>query len=135
MKIKIRKNGSALLITVFAVAMLAALVMGMLQITTEEIMLMQNNLYAAEATATAEAGLNDAFAQIWDDPNCITTFPFTTPFNGGSYTVSSEGVLPDPNIISEATTAEGFVARVKADITIKDVTPYVIMIDELRTNE
>ncbi len=135
MKIKTRKNGSAFLMTVFAVAMLSALVMGMLQISTEEILIMQNQIHAAEATATAEAGINDAFAQIWEDPNAIDTFPITNPFNGGTYTVSVEGVLPDPNIISEAVTADNFIARVKADITIKDAAPYVIRIDKLRINE
>ena len=52
---------------VFVAALLSAVVMGMLEINTEEIQLMQNGVYAAEALAVAEAGLNDAFAQIRQD--------------------------------------------------------------------
>ena len=135
MKISLKNNGSVLLLTVFTVAMLSALVVGILQITTEEIQLMQNHIYAAEATATAEAGLNDAFAQIRVDPNCVSGMSIGESFNGGSYSVTSEGALPDPNIISEGTSSQGYVARVKADITVKDTTPYVIRIDNLRVNE
>jgi len=121
---------------VFVVALLSALVMGMLQMNTEEIQLMQNHIYAAEALAIAEAGLNDAFAQIGEDSSCIDDFPFTESFNGGSYTVSAEGSLPDPNIISESTTLQGFVAEVKAEITVAASGPlYVIRIDSLRINE
>ena len=42
-----------MLMVVFIVALLSTVVMGMLQINTEEIQLMQNHIYAAEALATA----------------------------------------------------------------------------------
>ncbi len=129
-------NGSVFLIVVFAVAMLSVLTIGILEMHTEEIQLMQNQVNAVQALATAEAGLNDAFARIRQDSSCIDDFPFTESFNGGSYTVSAvEGSLPDPNIISEGTTSQGFVARVKADVTIGTSSPYVIRIDSLRINE
>jgi Tfp pilus assembly protein PilX len=122
--------------TVFVVALISALVIGMLQINTEEIQLMQNQVWAAQALAVAEAGLNDAFARIREDSSCSDDFPFTESFNGGSYNVSAEGSLPDPNIISEGTTSQSFVARVEADITVSTSgPPYIIRIDNLRINE
>ena len=128
---KLRNNGSVLLMTVFVVALLSALVMGMLQINTEEIQLMQNNIYAAEATSTAEAGLNDALAQIRANDGWSTGFTDKS-FNGGSYTV----VVSGSTITSTGTSAKEFVSRLEADITIASAgPPYVIRIDSLRINE
>jgi Tfp pilus assembly protein PilX len=135
MKIIRRNNGSVLIVVIFVIAFLSAVTIGILQMNTEEIQLMQNQVYAAQALATAEAGLNDAFARIRADSNSIDDFPFTESFNGGSYDVSAEGSLPDPNIISEGTTSQGFTAIVKADVTIGTSSPYVIRIDNLRINE
>lgn len=133
MKVELEDDGVALLIVVFVIALLAAVAMGMLQLNTEDIQLVQNQINAAQAIATAEAGLNDSFSRIrqGSDPNISST-----SFNGGSYTVSAEGSLPDPNIISEGTTAQGFKARVKAEITVGGTSPNIIIrIDKLRVNE
>ena len=135
MRLGFRNNGSVLLITIFVVALLAALVMGMLQLNTEEIQVMRNQIYASEVLAIAEAGLNDAFARIREDSSCISGFPFTESFNGGSYTVTAQGSLPDPNIVSTGTSSQGFVAGVGADITVGSSSPYIIRIDNLRVNE
>ena len=123
-----------LLIAIFVIALLAALVMGMLQINTEEIQLMQNQVYAAGALATAEAGLNDAFSEIRVDPNWTTGFT-GEPFNGGTYDVNVTGTLPNRTITSTGTSSQSFVARVEADVTIGTSSPYVIRIDNLRINE
>ena len=72
MKVKVKNNGMVFLITVFVIALLAVLTMGILQMNTEEIQLMQNQIYAAEALVTAEAGLNDAFAEIRADDDAIS---------------------------------------------------------------
>ena len=125
-----RNNGSVMLIAIFAIALLSALVMGMLQMNTEEIQLMQNQIYAAEALATAEAGLNDAFSELRVDPNWSAGFT-DKGFNGGSYTVD----VNDSTITSAGTSSQGFVGRVEADITIGSTSPYVIRIDNLRINE
>jgi hypothetical protein len=125
----LRNNGSVLLMTVFVIALLSALVMGMLQMTTEEIQLMQNQVWAAQALATAEAGLNDALARIrlGNDPNISGE-----PFNDGLYTVVVDG----STITSTGTSAQDFVARVQADITVGGSgPPYIIRIDNLRINE
>ncbi len=134
MKVELKNNGSALLVVVFVIALLSAVVMGMLQLNTEEIQLMHNQINAAQAIATAEAGLNDAFAEIREDSSWSTGFTDKS-FNGGSYTVSVEGALPDPNIVSTGTSPQGFVARVEADITTGTTSPYIIRIDNLRINE
>jgi Tfp pilus assembly protein PilX len=128
MKVELKNDGSVLLITVFVIALLSAVVMGILQLNTEEIQLMRNQIYATQAVTTAEAGLNDALFRIREgsDPNISDEF-----FNGGSYTVVASG----NTITSTGTTAQGFVARVEADITTGVTSPYIIRIDNLRINE
>lgn len=124
-------SGSVLLMTVLVVALLSAIVMGILQMNTEEIQLMQNQVYAAEALATAEAGLNDALAQIRGDSAWISGFT-NKPFNGGLYTVA----VNSSSITSTGTSSKGFVARVEADITVASGgPPHLIRIDNLRINE
>ena len=135
MKAKLKNNGSVFLMTIFVIALLAALTVGILQMNTEEIQLAQNQIYAAEAMAVAEAGLNDAFARIREDSSCISGFPFTESFNGGSYSVTSGNSLPKPSIVSTASSSRGFVARVEADITVGGSAPHLIRIDQLRINE
>ena len=126
-----------LLIAIFAIALLAVLTMGILQMNTEEIQLMQNQIYAAGALATAEAGLNDAFSEIRTDSSWTTGFT-DKAFNGGSYDVNVTGTLPNRTITSEGTSSQGFIARVEADVTIGQNTGqsfYAIRIDNLRINE
>ena len=134
MRPKLGKNGSVLLITIFVVALLSAITIGILQINTEEIQLMRNQIRAAEALATAEAGLNDAFAEIRADPNWIAGFT-DKAFNGGLYTGAVTGTLPNRTITSTGTSSQGFVAKVEADITVGSSSPYIIRIDSLRINE
>jgi len=131
-----RNNGSVLLITIFVIALLSALVIGMLQMNTEEIQLMQNQIYAAQTLVTAEAGLNDAFSELRDDDEWVG--PLTNePFNGGLYNVSVTGALPNLTIESEGISAQGFVARVRADVTVdtSDSSDHAIRVDNLRVNE
>ena len=132
-----RHNGAVFLIVVFAIALMATITVGILVMTTEELQLMRNQLYAANAMCTAEAGLNDAFAQIRTDPNWTPDASYTNKsFSSyGTYTVTYEGALPDPNIISTGVSPEGYTARVKAEVTIGTIAPYVIRIDKLRVNE
>ena len=124
-----RYNGSVLLIAVFATALLSIVVAGMLQLNTEELQLMQNQVYAAQAIAVAEAGLNDAFSEIRLDSNWNTGFT-DKPFEGGSYTVDVNG----STITSTGMSPQGYIARVEADITIGSTSPYVIRIDQFRIN-
>ena len=103
--------GSVLLVVVLLVALLAAVVMGHLQINTEEIQLVQNHVGGAEAIALAEAGLNDALAQLRRDPAWRAGYA-DKPFGGGSYTVVVDG----STVTTTALTARGFVAKVQAEI-------------------
>lgn len=132
MKTKLQNNGSALLLVVFLASLMSVLVIGILQINTEELQLMRNQMYAAEAQATAEAGLNHALAEIRTDDEWDTGFTGTA-FNGGSYTVD---VKKKKEIESTGTSAQGFVARIEAEITVgTSGPPYIIRVDELRINE
>jgi len=134
MEVGFRNNGTALLITVFVVALTSAVVIGMLHVITEEVQVMRNQIYSAEALATGEAGLNDAFAELRADSSWTTGFT-DKGFNGGSYTVTVSGSLPNLTVESTGTSAQGFGARVAADTTIGTSSPYIIRIDELRINE
>ena len=134
MKVGFRSNGTALLLTVFVVALASAVVIGMLHVITEEIQVMRNQIYSAEALAIGEAGLNDAFAEIRADSSWTTGFT-DKAFNGGSYTVTVSGSLPNLTIESTGTSAQGFAARVASDTSIGTSSPYIIRIDELRVNE
>ena len=134
MKTRIRNSGSAFLLVVFVTALLAVLVAGMLQMNTEEIQVMRNQIYAAEALAIAEAGLNDAFAEIRADDEWDEGFD-DKPFAGGSYDVDVDEDLPNLTIVSEGTSSQGFVARVAADITVGSTAPYAIRIDNFRIND
>lgn len=122
-----------MLLTVFMVALLSAVVIGMLQINTEEIQLMQNHVYAAQAFAAAEAGLNEAFAQL--RANSSWAGAANVPFNGGAYTVTVAGSLPTLTLTSLADSAEGFQAKAEADVTVSTTGPYIVRVDQLRINE
>jgi hypothetical protein len=115
--------------------MLSVLTIGILEMHTEEIQLMQNQVNAAHAVAVAEAGINDAFAEIRDDSSWTTGFTGKSFPGYGTYTVAVTGTLPNRTIISTATTSQGFTARERADITIGNSSPCVIRIDNLRLNE
>jgi type II secretory pathway component PulK len=134
MDIKQRNKGSVLLMTIFVIALVSALVMGILQVSTEEIKLMQNQVYAAGALAIAEAGLNDAFAQIRSDRDWDDGFD-NKSFEGGRYAVDVTGTLPNLTIESRGTSSQGFVANLEANVTVSDDYPYIIRIDSLRINE
>ncbi len=134
MKVKRKNNGSVLLIAIFTIALLSAVVMGILQINTEEIQLMYNSINAARAMAVAEAGLNDAFAQIRADSAWSAGFD-NKSFDGGSYTVTVTGTSPNLTILSTGTCPQGFVARVQAEVTLGSSAPYIIRVDKLRINE
>jgi hypothetical protein len=134
MKMRMKNNGAVFLIVVFAIALFTTITVGILVMTTEEVQLMQNQLYAAQATCTAEAGLNGAFAQIRANSSWATGFT-NTSFNGGSYTVTVTGTLPNRTITSTGTSSQGYVGRMAADVTIGTSSPYKIRIDALRINE
>ena len=125
-----RYKGSVLLLAIFVIALLGALAAGMLQLSTEEIQIVRNQICSAEALATAEAGLNDAFSQLRTDSSWNAGF-VDKAFNGGSYTVDVNNLT----ITSTGTTSDAFVGRVEADITIGSASPYIIRIDNLRINE
>jgi len=103
--------GSVLLVVVVLAALLAAVVTGHLQVNTEEIQLVQNYTGGAEALAIAEAGLNDALAQLRRDASWADGF-VDKPFEAGSYTVVVEG----STVRSTAVTSRGFVARMEAEV-------------------
>jgi hypothetical protein len=105
------RSGSVLLVVVVLVALLAAVVMGHLQINAEEMQLEQNHLGGVQSLALAEAGLNDALAQLRRDPGWNVGFT-DKPFDGGTYTV----VVQAGTVTSTAVTSRGFLARIEAGV-------------------
>ena len=134
MEVRAKNYGTVMLIAIFAIALLSAIVIGMLEMNTEELQLMRNQIFSVYAIAIAEAGLNDALAEIRSDDTW--TMGFTNkPYNNGLYTVAVAGSLPNRTLTSTGTSSQGFLARVEADITVGNSSPYVIRIDNLRINE
>lgn len=130
MKTSHENMGSVLLIVVLLVALLAATVVGHLEINTEEIQVMQNHIGGAQALTTAEAGLNDALAQLRLDSGWHSGY-VDKQFDGGSYTV----VVNGSTIRSTGTTSSGFIAILEAEATLAtDGPPYLIGITKLRIN-
>ncbi len=120
-----RNKGSVILIAVFVIALLTTLVTGILQVNTEELLLMQNQIYSAEAQGIAEAGINDAFAELRADATWVAGFA-DKAFAGGSYTVKVSGNVPDLTVESIGTSARGFVAKILTQITVSASPPHII---------
>ena len=134
MKVERKNKGSVILLAVFTIALMSTLVIGMLQMVTEEIQLVQNHIYSVQAIAVAEAGLNDAFYELRNDSSWNSGFT-DKAFGGSSYSVTVAGALPNITIESTGTSGQGFMARIAADITIGSSAPYIIRINNSRVNE
>ena len=129
-----KNKGSVFLIVIFVIALMAAVVTGILQINTEQIQLMRNHIGASKAMAISEAGLNDAFSRLRNDPNWTDGFSDKS-FSGGNYSVTVTGTLPELTLTSTGTTAQSYTTNLEADVTVGSESPYVVRIDELRVNE
>ena len=134
-----RAKGSVLVMSVFVIIMVSALVIGILQINLSEVWLTQHRINAAQARAVAEGGLNDALAQIRQDPNWTDGFAdkeltAEEDFAGGQYTVD---VNSNTITVTGSTNEwEGYTAALEAQITVSDGnTPHIIRIDSLKVNE
>jgi Tfp pilus assembly protein PilX len=134
MNIKKNKKGSVLLVSIFVSALFGAMVIGMMQLNTEEAMLANNHIELIKAIAVAEAGLNDAYYEIRQNRNWTAGFT-TKAFGGGSYSVTVAGTLPGLNLVSTGVTGTGYKARVDADITVGGSAPYQITITQVRIND
>ena len=116
---------------VFVVALLSTVVMGMLEINTEDIQVMLNHVFLSEALATAEAGLEDAFMNLRLNKVWVLGFTAKT-FNSGFYTVTVAG----QTVTSVGTTSRGYTASIAADFSATgSSSPYTIKVNALRINE
>jgi len=131
MKTHNRQSGSVMMMTVFVIALLSTLVMGILEMNTVDIQIMQNHVNAVEALMTAQAGLNDALAELRADSGWNDGFTNKT-FNGGTYTVDADNT----EITSTGKTTQGFTAELVAEITVSaSGPPYIVRLDTLRINQ
>lgn len=129
------RRGSAMLLTVFIVALAAALVMGMLQLNTEQTLQLRNQVGLTRAVVIAESGLNDALAQLRGDLDWNEGFE-NKAFGDGRYTVSLGGMPPALTVTSVGRTRDNYTARVEAQITaLNAAPPYRIVIEQLRINQ
>lgn len=152
MKRRLTNIGSILIITIFTIAMLSTLVIGILEVNAEEIQLMQSQVYAAQALALAEAGLNKAFAEIRNDRDWRMAMPTLVELNewgdmwkyghippggeeveDGFYKVGYDGstVLVTAGVRSWY----GYTATLQAQITVSEQYPHIIRVDNLKVNE
>ncbi len=123
------------MLAIFAIALISTIVVGMIEINTEEIQLMKNQINAADALAVAEAGLNRAFYEIRQDPDWDEGFE-NEPFAGrGTYSVEIDGEYPEYTLVCSGSTDQGFSARVEAEVMVGNSSPYRIRIDSYRINE
>ena len=124
-----------MILAVFAIAIITTLAAGMLQLSYEQIQLMQNQLYATEAFEIAQAGLNSALAQIRDDPSWNTGFAASS-FAYGSFTVDVNNTnLPSIIIRSVGTNNKGYSARITANCVVDDEAQPAIRIAKLTVNK
>lgn len=126
-----RQSGSVMVMTVFVIALLSTIVMGILEMNTVDIQIMQNQVSAGEAKMMALAGLNHALDELRADAGWNDGFT-NQAWNGGSYTVDVSGTT----LTSTGKTAAGFSSEVTAEITLSaSGPPYIIRLDEMRTNQ
>jgi Tfp pilus assembly protein PilX len=128
-----RQKGSVMLIAIFVIALMTTLVVGIAQMNTEQIQIIQNQIYATDALCIAEAGLNEAFSELRSNSNWSNNL--NKSYSGGDYTVKVVGNPPYVTITSTGTNSNGFVAKVQANITIGGAGPYIIRIDEYKIND
>jgi hypothetical protein len=138
MRYELKRKGSVFLLSVFVVAMLSTLVIGMLKINSGEIQLIRNQIYASQAMALAEAGLNAALAEMRDNALWQTGFDdvivgSTPGFEGGHYDVEVDG--SKIKITGSVASWQGYTATVQAEVTISADDPHIIRIDSYRINE
>lgn len=134
MLIRKTRKGSVIILVVFATALLAVLVAGIVQLNTEELQIMQNSVNASKALYVAKAGLNDAMSELRSDSDWNAGFA-NKSFGTGSYTVSVTGTVPNLMIETDAVIAAGFNASLEADVTVSQDVPNIVRIDSLRINE
>ena len=134
MKIRKRQNGMIMVLVVFIIAFMTVLVAGMLQNSSEDIQLMQNQINAAVALSVAQAGLNDAFSELRNDNTWTDGFT-NKNYNNGSYNVQITGSSPSITVLSTSASKQGYAAKIEADVTLSETSPYTIRIDSFRINE
>ena len=83
-----------MLIAMFVIALMTTLVIGVIQMNTEEIQLTQNQVYAAQAVCVAEAGLNDALSELRVDSSWTTGFSAKTFWVSVSFVRISRNFAP-----------------------------------------
>ncbi len=126
-------SGSILVLVLFVLAISAALITGMLQLTTEELQQMRNQIGLTRALAVAEAGLHDALAQIRQDSSWNSGFS-DKPFFEDSYSVTVSGSPPTMTLTSTGAVSTGYKARLEAHILAAPQSPHEITIEAIRIN-
>jgi len=131
---KKKRKGSVLLVSVFISVLFGAMVIGIMQLNTEEIMLTNNYIELTRAIEIAQAGLNDAYSCIRQDRNWSAGFTNKT-FDEHMYSVTVSGTLPNRSLVATGLTRAGYKARVQANITVGSSAPYCITITQIRIND
>lgn len=131
--IRLQNRGSVMLLVLFILALSAALVIGMLQLTTEEVLQLRNQIELTRALSVSEAGLNDAYAKIRKDSRWKSGFT-DKKFFEDSYTVTVSGTRPNLTLVSTGMTSSGYSARLVAKIRTDDNPPHSITVQSIQIN-
>lgn len=120
------RRGAVLLMTVFIIALGAALIIGFLQISTTDLQIARNTQYSTRALYIAEAGIEDALYELV--LNKLWNAGFTNKaFAGDTYTVTIVNNHPNPSVIDSTSTAGGsFQRHLQVQVTISGSNPPVI---------
>lgn len=126
-----KTRGTALLVAVFISALLATIVVAMMNMDISQLKLVKNQINKAQSRAVAEAGLNDAIANLRDDEDWRDGFDGKSLPEAGSYSVelTPPGESDVIDIVSTGTAENGFVTVVEAQVTVSDESPKIIVED------
>ena len=145
-----KNKASVYIIVIFVIAMLATITMGILQMNTQELNLVRHRIYAAQALALAEGGLNMAMAEIRNDSTWTSeTLDITglvgssewwttlethgTSFGDGFYATSYDG--NDVTITAGVDSWRGYTSKIEAQVTVTSTAPHIIRINNYKVNE
>lgn len=117
------RRGAILLMTVFIIALGAALIIGFLQVSTTDLQIVRNTQYSTRALYIADAGIEDALYEL--DQSSLWNAGFSNKsFAGDSYTVTIVNNHPSPSIIDSISTVAGsFQRHIQVQTTIQGSNP------------
>lgn len=122
-------KGTIMVMVVYCIALFTAMMVGFLGVCTEDTLLLQNEVKYVESWYIAEAGLNDAYAQIKDNPYWNEGYSGKS-LGKGDYTVNIYGYPPNLTVRSLGRCNQGYPVCMETDLYLSDVElPQIYILD------